>query len=248
MGNHISVIIPMYNGAEFLPEALESVFAQGYQPYEVIVVDDGSKDQSQTVAEQFGNRITYVRQDHQGPSSARNHGLALASGELIGFLDVDDLWLESTLETLVAPLMDEPDIDFSFGRSRLEWLSESVKAEDEEWSKRFINYVRRFPIMGNFLVRRSVIDRVGGFDQELWMGEDTDWFVRLKGFGIRTRALDRIVHVYRRHFGSSSRQPRRSNPNWAIHIIKKSLDHRRTGSGPVVPLPDIFHWGRGEKK
>lgn len=240
MRDRISVIIPVYNGAEFLPESLESIFTQRCQPFEIIVVDDGSEDHSRAVAEQYVDRLIYVRQEHQGPSSARNHGLALASGELIGFLDVDDLWLESTLETLAAPLAGASGIDFVFGRSRLEWLSETVKAEDHEWSKRYLDDRRSFPVMGNFLVRRSVFDRVAGFDPELWMGEDTDWFVRLKESGIRTRALEHVVHMYRRHLGSSSRKRGRADVGWAFHIIKKSLDRRRAGSGAVAPLPDIF--------
>ena len=88
----VSVIVPTFNRADFLKEALESVFAQSYEDFELIVVDDGSNDNTQTVVRSLGNEINYIYQENKGVSAARNLGLKRAGGNLIALLDSDDLW------------------------------------------------------------------------------------------------------------------------------------------------------------
>ena len=97
----VSVIIPAYNAAPYLAETLASVFAQSYPDYEIIVVDDGSTDDTLAVLEQFADRITLIRKPNGGPASARNAGLRQARGELLAFLDGDDLWLPDKLAAQV---------------------------------------------------------------------------------------------------------------------------------------------------
>ena len=98
----LSVIMPVYNGAEFLAEAVASIVAQAYQPLEIIVVDDGSTDETATIVQSLGGEIRYLYQFNQGPAAARNAGLALAQGDLIAFLDVDDLWPADKLAQQMA--------------------------------------------------------------------------------------------------------------------------------------------------
>jgi glycosyltransferase involved in cell wall biosynthesis len=93
----VSVVIPAYNAASVLPRAIESVLGQTSRPEEVIVVDDGSTDNTAQVATQYGPSITYIRQDNAGASAARNRGIAEATGEWIAFLDSDDEWLPPKL-------------------------------------------------------------------------------------------------------------------------------------------------------
>ena len=95
-----SVIIPTYNRAALLREALDSVFAQSFTDYEVIVVDDGSTDETAAVVASYGSRIRYFQQQNQGPGAARNLGAKYATGEYIAFLDSDDLWFSWTLKTI----------------------------------------------------------------------------------------------------------------------------------------------------
>jgi glycosyltransferase involved in cell wall biosynthesis len=98
----VSVIIPVYNGEAFIEEALESVFAQTYRDFEVIVVNDGSTDATEQRLVKYQGRINYVRQENQGQSASRHEGLTLAKGSLIAFLDADDAWLPRKLERQVG--------------------------------------------------------------------------------------------------------------------------------------------------
>lgn len=94
----VSVIIPVYNGERYLRTAIESVLAQNVCPIEIIVVDDGSTDASQTVAREFMPMVQVITQSNRGASVARNRGVALAHGEILAFLDADDLWLADKLQ------------------------------------------------------------------------------------------------------------------------------------------------------
>ena len=109
----VSAIVPVHNGERYLGAALESIFAQRYEPLEVIVVDDGSRDGSVAVAAQFAVRL--VRQENRGVAAARNRGLAEARGDLLAFLDQDDAWPPGKLDTQVAFLAANPAVDFVLG-------------------------------------------------------------------------------------------------------------------------------------
>ena len=107
----VSVVIPTYNRAGMIVECLESVFSQKYTDYEVIVVDDGSTDNTEDILKSYLDRITYIRHENKGNAAARNSGLAVARGELIAFLDSDDLWLADKLRRDVDYLDRHPDVD-----------------------------------------------------------------------------------------------------------------------------------------
>ena len=108
----VSVIIPAYNSADFIDEALKSVFDQTYKDLEIIVVDDGSTDDTRAVLEKYGDRVNYHYQDNNGPASARNRGIKLARGKYIAFLDADDLWLPTKLEKQVALFKNRENLGF----------------------------------------------------------------------------------------------------------------------------------------
>src|SRR5947207_2336490 len=105
----VSVVIPTFNSADFLVQALESVLAQTYQDFEILVVDDASTDRTQEAIRPFADRITYLRQEPGGPSVARNRGILQAKGELIAFLDADDLWRPAKLTRQVEYMKHHPD-------------------------------------------------------------------------------------------------------------------------------------------
>ena len=104
----VSVVIPAYNAAEFLPDSLASVFRQTYQPQEVLIVDDGSEDETSRVAQALEKRVRYLRKPRGGPASARNLGIRAAQGEWIAFLDADDIWLPDMLCSLAAAMRAAP--------------------------------------------------------------------------------------------------------------------------------------------
>jgi len=115
-GPLLSAIVPTYNAAGFLAEAIESIRWQTYQPVEIIVVDDGSTDDTAEVVRGLGGEIRYVEQANAGPAAARNRGLELAQGELIAFLDADDRWPRDKLEIQVPRLLGNPELDLVLGR------------------------------------------------------------------------------------------------------------------------------------
>src|SRR6476619_4299573 len=108
----VSVIIPVYNGARYLRAALESVFAQSYCNFEVIVVDDGSVDDSGVIAQSFPE-VRYINQTNQGVAAARNHGIEVARGEYFAFLDQDDLWTPEKLKLQIEYLLNHQDLGYT---------------------------------------------------------------------------------------------------------------------------------------
>ena len=116
----ISVIIPVHNGQKFLRESVKSILAQGHDPLEIIVVDDGSTDDTPAVIESLGDRVRTVRLDQNcGPATARNVGIGGARGSVIGFLDVDDLWPPGRLAAMIEPLKADPECSVVKGYARV---------------------------------------------------------------------------------------------------------------------------------
>ncbi|MFC2106017.1 glycosyltransferase family 2 protein, partial [Candidatus Bipolaricaulota bacterium] len=111
----VSAIIPVFNGERFLVEAIESVLAQDYDPLEIIIIDDGSTDNTPRIAAGYADRIRYVRQENGGPAAARNAGLLHSHGEAVSFLDADDLWTPGKLMSQAAGLSERASVDIVLG-------------------------------------------------------------------------------------------------------------------------------------
>ncbi len=164
----ISVILPVYNREASVSRAIESVFAQTYRPFELIVIDDGSTDGTRRVLERFGSRITLFTQPHAGAYVARNLGISHASGEFLAFIDSDDAWLPTRLSSQL-PLMRRPEVGLVFGDA-VHVLSGVVsKRTSFRVTPPQRGRVAREFAWGNFiptvtvLVRRRCLDEVRGF-------------------------------------------------------------------------------------
>ena len=191
----VSVILPVRNGERYIAEALASLFGQTRPPTEVIVVDDGSTDRSAEIAGGFP--VQLIRIDATGVSAARNAGLAAADGDLIAFIDHDDIWEPLKLERQIRFLDEHPGVGFATC-----WLRVVVEAGTDRPSWVEDEYMTAgLPGMcpGVLLVRREVIDRVGGFDTNLALGEDADWVLRAADAGVRRAAVDEVLLRYRIH-------------------------------------------------
>jgi glycosyltransferase involved in cell wall biosynthesis len=217
----ISVIIPCHNGAAYLAEALDSVFAQTEPAFEIIIIDDGSTDDSANVAKRYGDRVRLVSQSHQGISAARNAGLALAAGDFIAFLDADDLWTRDSLAARLAIMEGRPPVDCVFG------LVEQFHSPDlaHEESARIRYREGKIParFAGAMLIRRGVFDRIGGFDIDLRVGETIDFVARLALEGLPTAAADSLVMRRRIHARNTTIQQRASQSDY-LHTLKAALD------------------------
>lgn len=192
----VSVIVPVYNGEFFLAGAIENIRRQDYNPAEIIVVNDGSTDNTKKIAGHFGNEITYVQQENRGPAAARNKGLGLAGGDVISFLDVDDLWSENKLSLQLARLAEDSSVEIVIGLSQPMKLQtdKDGKAIFEKWYDPFCAL-----LLSAALFRKSVFEKVGLFDETLHYEEDTDWFMRAREVGVSMTIIHEVSLYYRRH-------------------------------------------------
>ena len=207
----VSVIIPTYNCARYLGRAIDSVCAQTYTDYEILVVDDGSTDDTKDVALPYSQRVTYLCQQNQGVSAARNHAVSKASGELLAYLDADDMWYPEKLEKQVAFL--DAHRECGMVHSEMSVINE----QDEILHVRFYEETKRSVPQGycmqqllmrchiqplTVVERRSSFDRVGGFDERLLAAEDYLHWIMLAAEGQALGYLAEPLGKYRWRTGS----------------------------------------------
>ncbi len=226
----VTAVIPTYNRCEYVQEAIDSILAQTFRDYEIIVVDDGSTDGTrEALPDRYGERIRYMWQTNQGESSARNQALTLATGQYIAFLDSDDLWLPDKLTKQVALLEQRPDIGAAFCQAwiinehgqRLTASPLGVGLADEQLSLENLCLDNHVVGPSTSLIRRSVLDRIGGFDVQIRYGEDWDLWLRIAAEH-RLVTIPEPLASLRRHQGSQSYYPapeknlRRLNDHLAV--------------------------------
>jgi glycosyltransferase involved in cell wall biosynthesis len=211
----ISAIIPSYNSARFVPQAVQSVLEQTYSPVEVIVVDDGSTDNTRECLVPYKDRIRYIYQSNGGLSKARNHGINEAQGDLIAFLDADDQWLPEKLQKQWECLRENPDTPFVHtDLYRLYEPSGSIVHKYRD-RKRFSGYCYNEFFWGNavipstVLVTRQCLEEIGQFDEEIRGAstQDLDLWIRIaRCFPLSY--LDEPLVLYREHPTNASRNQR----------------------------------------
>ncbi|NQV01642.1 MAG: glycosyltransferase [Bacteroidia bacterium] len=231
----VSIIIPVYNGENFIAEAVQCVLNQDYYPLEVIVVDDGSTDRSGNIIAQFGNQVNYIFQENAGPANARNKGLAAATGQFIGFLDADDLWPENRIREALSVLSQHPDLGFVQGFTK-QVFSQGKTIKSDKREETIFGFV-----MGSALFRRFVFETVGSFDDSMKFCEDLDWFIRAMEFGIPFKIQEKVTLVYRIHDKNFTRDNNQTKL-YPFIAFKKSLDRQRTtGDGMVKKFLNILN-------
>jgi glycosyltransferase involved in cell wall biosynthesis len=199
----VSVIIPTYNRADLILESLTSVFAQTYRDFEIIVVDDGSTDNTAEILRPFSDqgKIKYIRQNNQGASSARNRGIAEARGTFLAFLDSDDLFDPEKLELQVTYYQSHPEMGLVHsGFIKFNNAEDDLGYRDTSWFfgniyPGILMYWTTLMAMDTVIVAKSVFESVGLFDTNLVYGEDLDMWRRIARrypFGFINRSLARI--------------------------------------------------------
>lgn len=235
----VSIVIPAYNAAALIEETLASILAQTYPSIEIIVVDDGSTDDTVAIVEKFAPRVQLARQKNSGGcSSPRNHGLRLARGEFVTFFDADDLMVPAKLEQQVeflrrhaqcdAVLMDYRnfDDDGEAAESHFESCTQLQGEHRRHGGREFvlepavatrILITENYAIAGSPLIRRSVFDRIYAFDEDLRASEDFDLAYRLA----RQSGLGIIVDVgFLRRFHESNMSKR------IAHVLHYKIESR----------------------
>jgi glycosyltransferase involved in cell wall biosynthesis len=193
----VSIVVVNFNYGRYLGEAIESALAQTYEPLEVLVVDDGSTDDSVAVAERYP--VELVRQENAGVSHARNCGARRANGQLLVFLDADDLLEPDYVARCWQVLSAEPaTVAYAYTTMRLFGTEEGI-FESRDFSARFLVCDGNF-IHASALMRREAFDQAGGFDPSWALGyEDYELYVRMLNLGYSGVLLDEPLLCYRRH-------------------------------------------------
>ena len=238
MNSHhmISVIVPAYNAEAYIGASLKSVLTQGYDPLEIIFVDDGSTDGTADIASQSSEFVTCIRQKNAGPPGARNRGLKAARGAFIAFLDADDIYESGCLRLQMSKLEANPRIDISIGRSVREVLC-SAPGEPPVFAP-FHSEVMLTTQLGVCLFRREAFERVGMFDEELRHCDDVDWFMRARELEIPMLLHREILLRQRLHFNNLTRN-RIAEQRYLGVALRKSINRRRASSGEASSLPRL---------
>lgn len=207
----VSVVVPTFNRRAHVLQALESVFAQTYTPIEVIVVNDGSSDDTSqwlTPLRDQG-RVIYLEQPNRGLAHARNNGISAAQGEYVAFLDDDDLWPKDKIAWQVAYLASHPEVGV-IGGSYVPFADNSPPGQPEAVTERTFSFEDMFsgsPFTspGQTLVRHSVLNEVGGFDPSIWAVDDLDMYMRLAR-QTQVKLLPELALFYRLHPNNMSKR------------------------------------------
>lgn len=222
----VSVIMPAYNARPYIAQAIKSVLDQDYPNLELIVVDDGSMDGTPQEARRFGEHVQVIEQQNRGPAAARNSAVALARGELLAFIDADDIWLPGKVSAQVQYLQNHPDVGIVFGRL-LRWFAQPdgnfgappelpnspagqlIVPEESGWIYPEMLLDSVIWIV-SAMVRKTLWDTLGGLDDGLRTGEDYDFFIRASRL-CRIDELDMVVAYYRMHQQSTTQVIRPEN-------------------------------------
>ena len=225
-GGRVSVMIGVYNGAPYLAEAIDSVLAQTRPAFELIVVDDGSEDESGEIARGYGPPVRCVRQERGGMAAARNRAVQDAAGDYFAFLDADDRFAPDKLERQVAAFAADPVLDVVYGHVS-EFLSPDLDADARALLRPPQTNVP-WPTPNLMLVKREAFLRVGGFSTELKVGIGVDWYARSVEAGLKSVVPPTVVLERRLHAENNGIRERAFKPQY-LHVLKQALDRRREG-------------------
>lgn len=233
----LSVIVPVWNGERYLSEAITSVLEQvDAPPLEVIVVDDGSDDDSAAVAESFGATVRCVRVTHGGLAAARNAGVAVARGEYLLHFDSDDLMPAASIASRMEALSRSPSADLAIGQMS-SFLSPEL-SPDAAANYRIPALPQRGGLPGATLIRAGFAARVGSFDTSLTHSSDLDWMARAREHGAQIVEVPEIV-LRRRIHGRNMSLMGENFASARLIAVKAALERRRQADNRCAPSPSV---------
>lgn len=233
----VSAVIPCFNGAEFIAEAIASIRRQTVPVNEIIVIDDGSTDGSAAVLRSLAAADLHCyTQLNQGLPAARNAGVDRCRGDVITFLDHDDLWCENKIEIQLGLLAAHPELGIVVGQ-----MQKLRQVAAQPGGRRFEPYDPPTPAlsMNGAVIRREVFGIVGRFDTSQRYCDDWDWYMRARELGVGMRLHDDVVHYYRRHERNMTNNVELGNQH-TLQMLKKSLERRRKQQGEARSLPSLL--------
>jgi glycosyltransferase involved in cell wall biosynthesis len=224
----VSVVIPVYNGERYVGEAIESVLRQSEPPAEVLVVDDGSADDSAAVVRAFTPKVKFHLQKNMGAAAARNTGIGLTTGTFVAFLDADDRWHPDKLKMQLDAAAKRPDLAMVFCR-----VDEFLSPDSELARSGGVQIRKSFPafLPSGLLAKREAFERIGLFATDCGVGEFIDWYARAIDAGLEGIVLPDSLLERRIHDSNQGVTKRDSYTAEYLKILKKTLDRRRAKQG-----------------
>jgi glycosyltransferase involved in cell wall biosynthesis len=217
-----SIIMPAFNSSKYLATTIESVLAQTFNEFELLIIDDGSTDNTAEIASHYcklDTRIKLFSQKNQGVSNARNKGIQIAKGEYIAFIDSDDQWLPNKLAMHMQHFNECPNLGISFGR--IEFMSFDGQPTGKfsnsrlfQLTPKHLYYENLIVTPSNAIIRRAVIDSVGSFDSNLSGTEDAELFLRVAYKGWKVEGIDQVLVRYRTNQTGVSSNLYRMEEDW----------------------------------
>ncbi|MBB6309808.1 glycosyltransferase family 2 protein [Xanthobacter tagetidis] len=220
----VSVLIACWNAQAYIGEAIRSALDQDPAPAELIVVDDGSTDASADVAGAIGG-VTLLRQANQGVGAALNAAAAQASGDVLAFLDADDLWCPGKLAAQTAALAAEPELDAVFGH--MAPFASPDLPEQERAGLRIGTAAEPGFVKGTMLLRRAAFERLGSFNETRLFADFIAWYAQACIAGFHWRMLDHLVLLRRIHGANMGRRERPRQREDYLGIMKALIDAKR---------------------
>jgi glycosyltransferase involved in cell wall biosynthesis len=220
----VTVMIGAYNAGRYLAEAIDSVLAQTHPVAQLVVVDDGSTDDTGAIAESYGPPVLAIRQENGGMAASRNRAIREAAGDFFAFLDADDRFRPDKLERQLAVFRNDPQLDVVYGH-----VTEFVSPELDAAAIELLRPPRDdspWPTPNLMLVRRESFFRVGLFSTALKVGIGVDWHARSIEAGLRSVVPPVVVLERRLHAENNGIRQRQLKPQY-LHVLKASLDRRR---------------------
>ncbi len=221
----VSVLVPVWNNARFLGEALQSALAQTRPPDEIIVVDDGSEDDSAAVAESLGVRV--IREPHRGVAATRNVAWRAARGELIAWLDSDDLWTPDKIAVQAGYMEAHPEAAITFTHQRVLFESETKRPF---WVTDPM-MAGESPAFGtcSMMMRSALRERFGEFDEARVIGEDLHWTMRAEAGGVPYVVLPETLLVRRVHANNVTTIEGSRSAGNVFEMLRDRIRRRRDG-------------------
>ena len=255
----LSVVIPSYNSAEWLPQTIDSILAQTFSDFEVVIVDDGSKDDTREVVGRYvaqtAGKVRYLPQDNAGPSAARNNGVRAARGEWIAFLDADDWWDPGKLAAQLEVLRQHPDVsaiftDVRMSRNGVETRNGVTAGMTSTGDPAQILelIVREVCFPTTALVRKSALDEIGGFLTKYKGPEDIDLWLRLFVgrkfyFLMEALAVHRVVDSSLSHSAGADRANGGLIQVYKEFVARPEVPERFRERGRKAIAQYYFDWG-----
>jgi glycosyltransferase involved in cell wall biosynthesis len=220
----VSVIIPAYNNANYIGETISSVLNQSLKPEQVVVIDDGSTDDTERIIKSNQPHIDYIYKENSGANAARNKGVENATGQFIAFLDGDDLWEPEKLEIQMRCLLENPKVDAVFSHVQ-NFYSPDLDPDKQATLKASLSPVAGH-VPSTMVIKKQAFTSVGPFNEEVTIGDFMQWLFRARDGGISETMLPDILLKRRIHGGNTTIVEKQLHSQY-LDVIREALARRK---------------------